>query len=139
MSYFSNFASTDLPVGDKSRVAVTTVTYGTEATILNVASGGAIVRSIIVEGVRPLGVAGGVFYNTLTNLKVTADGATERTLTYGTRLSNCFFTTNATAVSPAVDIGYEISVANSLIIKINLAATNLLDTTVNVTVNYLVK
>jgi len=71
----SNFLSQGIPVGDKLRTSgAVSVTTGVETTLLTVASGGGLIHGIHFDYVaRQL----------VNNIKVTVDGAAERTLTYG--------------------------------------------------------
>lgn len=109
MSLFSTFGGGggDIPVGDKLRMTSTAVTFGAgDTTILNVASGGGKVWSIAIPAhTANIG---------LQAIKVTIDGATERTVISG---------------GPALDIGTAglvfpcpISFTNSCVVKINISS-----------------
>ena len=68
------YSSGGVPAGDSLRINRTSIAATTETTILNVASGGCLVKDIIFD-----------YSNTttdqaITSLKVTIDGAAERTL-----------------------------------------------------------
>jgi len=130
------FGGRDIPFGDKARVNRTTVTFGSEATILNVASGGAIVTGIKME--CPNQFSGdGLGSLELDNLKVTVDGAAERTLTYDCEMFAGQRITNAGINwSSWIDIGLRVAAEDTLVIKMNTTATTLTPTTGTVVVEY---
>lgn len=144
MSQFSDFgAISGVPFGDKVRVAVTTVTFGSEATILNVASGGAIITGIKLECPDQMASTSADASLIVDNLKVTIDGAAERTLTYGLRVfSGGIYQLSAVGervhLSPWADIGYRGAAATSHVIKLNTTADNLTETTGKVVVEYVI-
>jgi hypothetical protein len=127
MSQFSSFGSNgDIPIGDKQRMEVTTVTYGSEATILNVASGGAVIRYIEVES-ETVGTANGACNVVLDNIKVTYDGASERTLTHGGAIINGTRSSGTGQYAVSTTSAFIPCTAKALstaVIKINLTATN---------------
>lgn len=113
MSLFSTYAggTGGIPLGDKLRYGTkTSCASGSETTILTVASGGGMLHHLIIA-------APGGETQTLTSLKVTVDGAAERTLTGGivivTRLSSV-------GEYPAIILPLPINFASSLTVKITL-------------------
>lgn len=100
----SSFTNRGIPIGDKFRTSgAVSVTTAVETTVLTVASGGGLIHGIHFD------ING---RQQLDNIKVTVDGAAERTLTYG--------------VYPVYDITtpyflpLPIAFATSITIKVNM-------------------
>lgn len=103
--------------GDNLRVISTACAHNTETTILNVASGGAIVDSILLEA--GTSTAGTRTY-AITNIKTTVDGGSERTHDFNGFI---YAQTTAQNTGDAFEIPFKISANTSLTIKITRTNT----------------
>lgn len=106
MASASDFISSGIKAGDNARLINTTVTAGVETTVLNI-SGKGIVTGIAFDANAAAG---------LTNIKVTVDGAAERTLNYNDGLlGDPALPANVMTIVPFAPIRYK----TSIVIKVN--------------------
>lgn len=113
----------DFPVGDKARVATASLTSATDTTVLSVASGGGVLTGLTFYYVGGSNV-------TLNSIKVTVDGASERTLTFGHLLTSG-------AVIDTISIPMIIPFDASITVKVNTTLSG--GATMDTTTQYLVK
>lgn len=108
----SSFFGGDIPTGDKLRTTgVVSTRTATDTTLLTLVSQGGVMHAVI------LGASGGAGSDAILNsIKVTVDGASERTLSYG-----IYTTIEDTSVghNPAIVIPVPISFNTSLTVKVN--------------------
>lgn len=104
----------DIPIGDKIRnVNFTALVAATDTTIVNVASGGGVLHSLIFTQNLTSDF-------TLNSIKVTVDGAAERTLTFN---GDSFYFANggATGYGFPFQLNIPIPFTTSLTVKVNVS------------------
>lgn len=117
MTNLSTLFSGGIPVGDKIRFGTATnVPASSETTVLNVASGGLTLWGFVVATL-PSGAA------VLDNIKVTVDGASERTLDASAANINLTTHSSGAGYAPPAWVPLPIKAATSLTVKFNISTT----------------